>query len=712
MPIRALPMLLVNQIAAGEVIERPASVIKELVENCLDAGARQIDITLEDGGRQLMRIADDGYGIPPDELPLALAPHATSKLQNAEQLGAIATLGFRGEALASIASVSRLKLSSRVRPPAPGAGAESNAQAQPGAGGGRDASHGYVLSVQGDITTPMQPCAMNLGTVLEVRDLFFNTPARRKFLRSAPTEFGHIAETVDRIALVHPHVGFTLRHNDRLVRELAPGSSPRERCVAVLGKELDEALLEVDEVNLHDPSYRVWGLIGLPAIARATARFQYLYVNRRPIRDRNLTHALREAYRGLMMPDLQPVAVVMISMPFAEVDVNVHPAKSEVRFREPSRLHGLVLTALRQRLLGADLTPKAGFSVTPSLHATLSSSPAATPWDFATPQTSAPGLDQPGSAIAGNSSTPTDPAANSVRAFVDYFKRMAPQQQGIVYAQVKQTLAQEQPGLLETDAGLLNEAGNGQPGTTASTPVKSTPILQVHQSYVVTQDHDGLVIIDQHALHERVMFEELSRRVLGKGVGVGDGQVGDGNQGEQVNNTPGRLESQRLLMPVVITADATAQALALSLAPLWERIGIELSPLGPTSLGVQAFPTFLFDRGVEPTEFVTELLDQAREGALDALMTSPQDTTRSTKSPTREQLQQTQLAIEAALHKVLDMMSCKAAVKAGDRLSPDELSALLAKRDEIERSGSCPHGRPTTLRLTLRDLEKQFKRTV
>ncbi len=706
MPIRALPMLLVNQIAAGEVIERPASVIKELVENSLDAGATQIDITLEDGGRQLMRIADDGCGIPPDELPLALAPHATSKLQNAEQLGAIATLGFRGEALASIASVSRLKLSSRVRTTSADAHASSADETH-------DASHGYVLQVEGDITQPLQPCAMSQGTVLEVRDLFFNTPARRKFLRSAPTEFGHIAETVDRIALVHPHVGFTLRHNDRLVRELAPGSSPRERCVAVLGKELDPALLEVDEVNLQDRSYRVWGLIGLPAIARATARFQYLYVNHRPIRDRNLTHALREAYRGLMMPDLQPVAVVMISMPFAEVDVNVHPAKSEVRFREPSRLHGLVLTALRQRLLGADLTPKAGFSVTSSLHATLSASPAATPWDFATP-TPGPAPENISHAISGNINAPADPSANSVRAFVDYFKRMAPQQQGLVYAQVKQTLAHEQPGLLENDATLLNAAGTGQADSTASSPVKSTPILQVHQSYVVTQDHDGLVIIDQHALHERVMFEELSRRVLGRG----GSNKGDSNKDDEVSNAPGRLESQRLLMPEVIQADATTQALAQSLSPLWERIGIEIAPLGPTSLGVQAFPTFLFDRGVEPVEFITDLLDQAREGALDALMIHTPDSADSTKSsrrqspPTREQQQQTQLAIEAALHKVLDMMSCKAAVKAGDRLSPDELSALLARRDEIERSGSCPHGRPTTLRLTLRDLEKQFKRTL
>ena len=673
MPIRQLPTLLVNQIAAGEVIERPASVVKELVENSLDAGATQIDIALEEGGRQLIRIADNGSGIPPGELPLALAPHATSKLQSAEQLGAITTLGFRGEALASIASVSRLRLSSRVREPAcPAAGSCS--------------THGYVIEASGETQAPPQPCAMNLGTVLEVRDLFFNTPARRKFLRSPPTEFGHIAETVDRIALVHPQVGFTLRHHDRLVRDLSPAASPRQRCVQVLGHELDEALLEVQETNLQDPECRLWALIGLPAIARATARFQYLYVNHRPIRDRQLTHALREAYRGLMMPDLQPVAVVMIQMPFDAVDVNVHPAKNEVRFREPSRLHGLVLSALRQRLLGADLTPKATFQagwVPPS----SSSSPAATPWDFAPCSPS----DSPAPQEA---SAPVDPQANAVRALVDYFKRMAPRQQGLVYQQVKQTLATEQPAILTSETA---EAGDGPSSPVSAPPsqVKPLSILQVHQSYVVTQDQEGLLIIDQHALHERVMFEELSRRVLGSRV-------------DESGTRPGRLESQRLLMPAVVQADAQTQALAQTLGPLWERIGIELEPLGPGSLGVQAFPTFLFDRGVEPVEFVSELLDRAREGEFEALMQETQGPPPSRAG--RPQGDQAHQALEAALHKVLDMMSCKAAVKAGDRLSPEELTALLAKRDEIERSGACPHGRPTTLRLTLRDLEKQFKR--
>ncbi|MEM9419756.1 MAG: DNA mismatch repair endonuclease MutL, partial [Planctomycetota bacterium] len=345
MPIRKLSPLLVNQIAAGEVIERPASVVKELIENCLDAGATRIDIAIEEGGLKLIRIADDGHGIPAEELPLALTQHATSKLETAEQLAAIETLGFRGEALASIASVSRLRLSSRTP----------------------DNDSGHIIEQAGDDLIPPRPAAMAPGTVIEVRDLFFNTPARRKFMRTAATEFGHIADTVNRTAMVHPAVGFTLTHNGRKSIDLPPNDDQRQRCVNILGKELEPALLEFEHHDTrpieNDAEGKplqpasIWGLAGEPSIARSSSKFQYLCVNGRPVKDRNLAHAVKEAYRGLIAPDKQPVAVVFVELDPTLVDVNVHPTKAEVRFTKPSSVHGLALSQVRQRLLATDLVP-------------------------------------------------------------------------------------------------------------------------------------------------------------------------------------------------------------------------------------------------------------------------------------------------------------------------------------------------------------------
>lgn len=630
MPIRKLPLLLVNQIAAGEVIERPASVVKELVENSLDAGAKRIEVVVEDGGRELIRVSDDGEGIPPDELSLALAPHATSKLQTPDQLAAIATMGFRGEALASIASVSRMRLTSRATI------------------AGRTAESGAYLQASGDYVGEVTPDACAPGTVVEVRDLFFNTPARRKFMRAGPTEFGHIAELLGRLAMVRPDVSFTLLHNDKKSLEVFATSSRRQRCIDVLGEELDEAMFEfeqedispdaVAEDNSRTRRARVWGLAGLPAIARATGKFQYLCLNGRPIRDRTLTHAIKEAYRGLIPPDKQPVAVIFLEIDPRAVDVNVHPAKAEVRFSDSNRWHGLVLAAMRQRLLAGDLTPSVGL---PSLDISRESS-----------------LSLP----LSQNSTPS-PQTNAA-AFVEYFRRMDPQQKSLVYEEVRREVA----GSLSDQSASLTLNQSGMESELVAPALRAQGVLQVHQSYLVTQDDQGLLIVDQHALHERVMFEELRRRVLAPGTA---------------------LESQRLLMPAVVSASTKRQALIEQLKPLLERIGIEAEPIGKDAVAVHAFPSFLFDRNVDPVEFCEELLDKAEDGQLD----QPSVNTD-----------------EAVLHEVLDMMACKAAVKAGDAMRPEELAALLAKRDEIERSSNCPHGRPTTIRLTLKDLEKQFRR--
>jgi DNA mismatch repair protein MutL len=665
--INKLSTLLINQIAAGEVIERPASVVKELVENSIDAGATRIDVLVEQGGGQLIRISDDGNGILPEELPLAVAPHATSKLKRVEDLGAIATMGFRGEALASVASISRLRIYSRPT-------LETGPM-----------EAGATLEMTGDDMGPVTPASGAPGTVIEVRDLFYNTPARRKFLKAAPTEFGHIAEIVDRIAMAHPGVGFTLSHNGRKTLDLPAGQTHRDRCVGVLGKELDKGLLEFQEtLPMEKGGARVWGLAGLPEIARPTAKFQYLYLNARPIKDRSLSHAMKEAYRGLMPPDMQPVVVVFLSVNPEEVDVNVHPAKSEVRFREPGRAHGLVLAAIRQRLLGADLTPKATFGFG-GAGKTVAQEPMGFSFDPAPPAASegAGSFADSGGGIARvggypSAQTGAAPTPVSSRAFVDYFKRMDPTQKGFVYQQVKdemnvgiaaQQVSQTEPTFEQvpqdpvTVSGSPAVAGNSEP---VAPVLRMMGVLQVHKSYLVTQDEQGILIIDQHALHERVMFEELSKRILSQ-----------------------NLESQRMLMPGVVRANARRQSVAEAMRPLLEKIGVELEPLGPDTLGIQAFPSFLFERGVTPEPFIGELLDKAEDGTLDVT---------------------SQTAREAVLHEVLDMMACKAAVKAGDKMTPDELAALLAKRDEIERSSNCPHGRPTTIRMTLRDLEKQFKR--
>jgi len=635
MPIRRLPPLLVNQIAAGEVIERPASVVKELVENSLDAAATSIDIAIDDGGRQLIRIADNGLGIVADELPLAVAPHATSKLQSTEQLEAIATMGFRGEALASVASVSRLRLTSRPTID------------------GDVAADAVMLEAAGDEVSEPRPTSSAPGTVVEVRDLFYNTPARRKFMRAATTEFSHIADVIRRIAMAHHDVAFKLSHNDKSTLDLpatAGEEARRMRCIDILGKDVDGAMLTFEALEPVRPGREhraaVWGIAGLPAIARATAKFQYVYLNGRPIKDRNLTHAIREAYRGLMPPDRHPVVVVFIDIEPDAVDINVHPAKAEVRFREPGRLHGLVLSTLRQRLLGADLTPSVRFRP-PS------------------PATDAP-APNPGPADARRPHGTSNAAPPNASNFTDYFRSMAPDQSHLDFQSIRKSMEQQTtPGR----AYLGPHDAPPQPPNSNAQPTSRRPILQIHRSYLVTQDDDGIVIVDQHALHERVMFEQLRDRVLG-------------------NDQP--LEAQRLLMPAVIDASPTQIALLEPLRPLLQRIGIEAEPMGKDSIAIHAFPSFLFDRKVEPDAFLSDLLDKADEGLLDT---------------------DKQNVEEETLHEVLDMMACKAAVKAGDEMTDEELADLLARREQIERASSCPHGRPTTIRLSIRDLERQFGRS-
>ncbi len=611
--IRRLPELLVNQIAAGEVVERPASVVKELIDNAIDAGATRISVDLERGGIELVRVTDDGSGIPPDDVPLALAPHATSKIAVAEDLDRIATMGFRGEALASIASVSRLSLRTRSRE-------------QPGAS---------LLEAEGEIVGAVQPAPGAVGTSVIVRNLFFNTPARRKFLRTQGTEQGHCLDVIRELALSHPAIGFCATTDGRAVLDLPPNQSPRERVLAVMGKELAEQFVESSADEMSDArGLALWGMVGLPVLARATAKCQHVFLNGRPIRDKTIQHALREAYRGLIEPGRYPTAVIMLEMDPGAVDVNVHPAKAEVRFRDGSMVHGTVLRSVREALSAADLTPSvnsAGFGAARGYR---------------------PGEE---TAILPREGAPTGEAR--ANAFVEFFARTVPETAGrLSYDAIRDAM--------NKDVAAAAPAEQPAPVSQAmEVPRPADRLLQVHNSYVVTQDEQGLVIVDQHALHERVMFEHLLAR-----VGAGD------------------LESQRMLMPAVVPATTRQVERLQELAPLLKRIGVVLEPLGPAVIGVQAFPTFLFDRGVDEAEFVQGILEKTDDEGF---------------VPGGEE----------ALAEVLDMMACKAAVKAGNHLSDQELRDLLKMRDLVERGSNCPHGRPTSIRLTIRELERRFGRS-
>lgn len=623
-PIQQLPPSLVNRIAAGEVIERPASVVKELVENAVDAGATHVTVEVEDGGRELIRVIDDGGGIPPGEMLLAFASHATSKLCSDEDLFAIRTMGFRGEALASIGSVGHARILSRTREP--------------------DAVAYEIQNRGGELGDP-QAAAGNPGTTVEVRHLFFNVPARRKFLKGTQTEYGYIAEQVLRTALPLPGIAFKLFHNGRLTLDLPAVGSPEERWLAAWPDDFREQRLPVD---VRDAEVGLAGIIGLPELARPVAKYQHLYLNGRPIRDKFVQHALREAYRGLTEPGRHPAAVLLLTLPPHDVDVNVHPTKAEVRFRDSGRIHGLVLGAVRERLLGADLAPRAvAATARPSLEPAARTNLQQQLADFF--KAAQPAVTQP---VLPLRPDPAPAAAEPPAGQTLLSASAVPAERADADTLARPT---------DTRAGPASRETTPLPAPELPVAADGGRAIQLHNSYLVAETDDGMIIIDQHALHERVIFEELLARVTG-----------------------GPLESQRLLIPIPLRASQRQIDLLEQVQPLLENLGIEVTVAGPDSVAVLAFPTFL--HRLDPGEFVRELLERGEQELLDL---------------TQEQL----------LHEVLDMMACKAAIKAGDPLTAGEITALLARKDLVERSSNCPHGRPTTLRLSLRDLEKQFKRT-
>ncbi|HEX3356453.1 MAG TPA: DNA mismatch repair endonuclease MutL [Tepidisphaeraceae bacterium] len=600
--IHQLSPSLVNRIAAGEVIERPASIVKELVENSIDAGATHIIVEVEDGGRELIRVIDDGSGIPAEELSLAFASHATSKLQSDDDLFAINTMGFRGEALASIGAVSHARICSR-----------------PAVGGDGFAHEIYN---RGGVISEPQAAAGNVGTTIEIRNVFFNTPARRKFLKGSPTEFGYISEALLRTALPQPGVSFKLLHNGKVTLDL-PATTEQDRLLAAWPAEFRDQRLPIES---RDAEVKLRGIIGLPELARPTQKYQHIYLNGRPIRDKFIQHAVRESYRGLTEPGRYPAAILLLTVPPQDVDVNVHPTKSEVRFRDSGRIHGLVMAVVREKLMASDLAPVAIPMRTDVEDRERADMQARLAAFFKNPTSApeAPFVNNPIIAPVQHSTFSTQQStSNSIPAAPQDYSRMSS----------------------SIDLGSA----------------KPQAAIQLHNSYLVAQSEDGLVIIDQHALHERIMFEELIARV-----------------------TRGPLESQRLLIPITLPASSRQVALLDQIQALLQRLGIEISSFGPETIAIQAFPSFL--EKLDPADFVRELLERGEQELLD-------------------------LHEEELLHEILDMMACKAAVKAGDPLTQAEIEALLARRELVERSSNCPHGRPTTLRMSLRDLEKQFKRT-
>jgi DNA mismatch repair protein MutL len=606
--IRVLPPSVVNKIAAGEVIERPASVVKELLENSIDAGATRIDVSVAKGGAELIRVSDDGSGIPSDQLLLAVASHATSKISNAEELFHVRSLGFRGEALASIAEVSQMVIRSRVQ--------------------GSDA--GAELEVNGGKVGDVHPCGCPVGTTIEVRNLFFNTPVRRKFLRTPQTETGHATEAFTRIALANPDRHLTLRHNDRVQHDLPAVDRWLERITAFFGRELGDSLIWIDA---EQQDVRLRGYVADPSVSRGNNRMQYLLLNGRHIRDRALQHALGEAYRGLLLTGRFPIAFLRLDIPPAMVDVNVHPAKLEVRFADGHRLYSTLLGTLRNKFLTTDLTARASLNEATQQASEQGHDRAAAQQHRQATIDWARGSSQPPSGGTESYPAATDSSVPPFRPFDS-----------------------ETPGGRPPTESQEVRADVSHPAPSPHARLG----MQVHDRYLVTENEEGLVVVDQHALHERILYEQLRERVLS-----------------------GTLESQRLLVPEPVNLTASEASLVLEAKDLLAQLGIEVESFGGDTVLVSSYPAML------ATLNAGEVLRQVVEQLV-----------HETRSPDKRDL----------LDELLHMISCKAAIKAGDHLAPEEVTALLRQRHLFQDTHHCPHGRPTALVFSKQELDKRFKR--
>ena len=626
---------MINKIAAGEVIERPASVVKELLENSVDAGSTQIELAIENGGIELIRVTDNGGGIPQEQLQLAVTSHATSKIVDADDLFQVGTFGFRGEALASIAEVSQTVIRSRTR----------------------SQDCGFELVINGGHREPEQPCGCPIGTSIEVRQLFYNTPVRQKFLRTPQTEKGHITEAFTRVALAHPEIQMTLTNNGKVIHNLPATESWRDRIDAFFGPEISNNLISIS--NSHG-EIKLSGFVVDPSIARSNNRMQYLFLNGRYIRDRSLQHALSEAYRGLLMVGRFPICFLKLDMPFEQVDVNVHPAKLEVRFQNGGQIYSQLLSTVRNRFLTTDLTAKAQlskrgdepFKPFPSQ-------------GTASPQSSS--LPENQSTIEFQTQRPTHDWTQAPRQpFPSGGSQPRPQTSTVAFGPDTSVKTMEEFGPI-VDPLRDEPIPGGVPGgevalgfAPAQAPTQTPTALQVHNTYLITETEEGMVVIDQHALHERIIYEQIRSKVL-----------------------DGKLESQKLLVPEPVSLPPAEAAMVLEKAELLEQLGIAVEPFGGDTVLVSAYPAMLANHN--PAEMLRGVVEQLMSGT--------------------GKIDQRDLVDE-----LLHMISCKAAVKAGDKLTPEEITALLEHRAMCQDAHHCPHGRPTSLVFSREELDKKFGR--
>jgi DNA mismatch repair protein MutL len=688
--IHVLSETVANQIAAGEVVERPASVVKEMLENALDAGATRIKISVEAGGKKLIQITDNGCGMVRDDAMLAFERHATSKIKNTEDLLSIATLGFRGEALPSIASVSRLRLETRAEP-------TQNEQ------GLAETAAGTVLEINGGKIARVEEAGLPQGTSITVRDLFFNTPARKKFLKAESTELSHIASLVTHYALAHPDKHFELHSAANAMLVAPPVAGYSERVYQVFGKETLDQLIPVasrqmlERVGLPQPppwrrketgedgeeilapepgEMRIHGFVSKPEIQKLNRNSIFVFVNGRTIRDRLIQHALTEAYRNIIPPAVYPVVLLFLELPAAEVDVNVHPSKTEVRFRQQSVLHDFVRDSVRAALMKARPAPQ--FVTEMRARATASealTSGALTPGAL-TPAAFSPGTMTPeltSEAQPWDPATAVAPAAPSIAAHVsdgtNGFALQAPAappisgrfqfESGIaVEANAAVSLARGVDAIPDNGCAPALDVREEEPTLSALETLR--PLGQIRNSFILAVNEDGLWIVDQHVAHERVLFERVLKQRAAQ-----------------------KVESQRLLMPIVLELSPAQQAVFTEIADELQHNGFEAEPFGARSVAVKVAPAGVEASAVE--HMLHELLDQfSRE--------------------------EQSLNLEKIRARIAASIACHAAIKVNTPLEQNKMEWLLAELAKTDHPMACPHGRPVVLRYSVKDIQKAFKR--
>lgn len=627
MQIKLLPDQLISQIAAGEVVERPASALKELLENSVDAGSTQIQVALQQGGIKLLKVTDNGHGIAKDELALALTRHATSKIESLEDLEQVGSLGFRGEALASIASISRTVLTSRQQ----------------------SASHAWQIAAEGTQAPQLSPAALDAGTIVEVHDLYFNTPARRKFLKTENTEFGHCEDAFTRVALSRPNIGFLLQHNGKAISRLA-ANTPQQRITDVLGSEFAAQSLWLEE---NSGGLRLWGMTASPTYQRHSRDSQYVFVNGRFVRDKLIAHAIKQAYQDVLHGDKHPAFVLFLELDPSLVDVNVHPAKTEVRFRESQAVHRFIFHSLHKALGKTSAEIQA-------------SQPVQAPFNPFRPGTDASVFSMPREQV--EMPLQSRPAfGGSYPPNISNGGDMAQQFYGQLYGDLKPA-AMDQATILESNSLEVFASV-----VALDQPIQPTPDLpqqyplgfalgQLHGIYILAQNAQGMVVVDMHAAHERIMYERLKNALS-----------------EQA------IATQPLLIPISFYAEKVEVATLQSLqgSDTLQQLGFELATLSPTTIAIRAIPTMLQD--ADAVALARAVLRDLHEYGASRVLLERQN-------------------------EVLGTMACHAAVRANRQLTITEMNALLRDMEATERSGQCNHGRPTWFQVSLADLDKMFMR--